>query len=384
MQFEFATANRIIFGEGVLGQVGERAAEFGQRALVVCGRSVERAKGLRDILKASGVNSQIFSVPGEPTVEIVQRGVQIVRQGDFDLIVAFGGGSALDAGKAMAAMATNPGELLDYLEVIGRGKPLNIRSLPWIGTPTTAGAGAEVTRNAVLESSEHRVKVSLRSPGMLASLALVDPELTYDLPQPITASSGMDALSQLIEPYVSNKANPLADALCREGLSRVARGLRRAYNNGRDAHARRDMALASLFGGLVLANAKLGAVHGFAGVLGGMYGGPHGEICARLLPMVMDVNVMALETREAPHPASERYAEVAQILTGDQNAQAADGIAWLQALVKDLDIPRLSNYGLAQADFPEVIQRAAVSSSMQGNPIKLTYPELEHILETAL
>jgi alcohol dehydrogenase class IV len=281
-------------------------------------------------------------------------------------------------------MATNEGELLDYLEVIGKGKALEQPSLPWIAIPSTAGTGAEVTRNAVLESGEHRVKVSLRSPGMLARLALVDPELTYDLPGSITASSGMDALSQLIEPFVSNKANPLTDAFCREGIPRAAGSLRRAYENGGDKNARRNMALASLLGGLALANAKLGAVHGFAGVLGGMYGGPHGAICARLLPPVMQVNLKALQERDPQNPAVGRYAEIAKLLTGKTDPRVEDGIAWVLALVQDLNIPPLSTFGLETGDFPAVIEKSAVSSSMQGNPIKLSYTELELILDLAI
>lgn len=210
------------------------------------------------------------------------------------MVIGLGGGSVLDAGKAIAALVTNLGNVFDYLEVIGKGQPLVNAPLPFIAIPTTAGTGTEVTRNAVLGSPAHGVKVSLRSPMMLPSLAIVDPELTYGLPPEITASSGLDALTQLIEPFVSVKANPMTDAICREGIRHAAKSLRTVYHNGADASAREGMSLASLFGGLALANAALGAVHGFAGPLGGMLNAPHGAICAKLLPLVMEVNIKVL------------------------------------------------------------------------------------------
>ena len=278
MRFEFATATRVIFGAGVLREVGPLGSEMGHRALVVMGRSVERAAPLLDVLTAEGMGLVTFSVVGEPTTEVAREGTEQARQAACDLVIGFGGGSALDTGKAIAALLTNGGDPLDYLEVIGKGRPLTQPCAPYIAIPTTAGTGAEVTRNAVLLSPEHRVKVSLRSPLMLPRLALVDPELTVSLPPETTATTGLDAMTQVMEPFVSNKANPLTDALCREGMRCAARSLRRAYEHGDDPVARADMALVSLFGGLALANAKLGAVHGFAGPLGGMFPGPHGAI----------------------------------------------------------------------------------------------------------
>ncbi|HSG20091.1 MAG TPA: iron-containing alcohol dehydrogenase, partial [Burkholderiaceae bacterium] len=275
---------------------------------------------------------------------------------------------------------------LDYLEVIGAGKAITQPAAPYLAIPTTAGTGAEVTRNAVLGSPEHRVKVSLRSPLMLPRLAVIDPELTYQLPPRLTASTGLDALTQLLEPYVSHLANPLTDAICREGLRRAARSLRRAYRQGRaDLPARNDMALASLLGGLALANAKLGAVHGFAGPLGGMFpAAPHGATCAALLPQVMAVNVQALQERATAERALRRYDEVAQILTGSDRATAADGVAWVRDLCRELQIPPLNSYGLTEADFPALIEKSAKASSMKGNPIKLTGEEMAEILRRAL
>jgi len=303
MRFEFATATRILFGAGTVREVAPRAATLGRRCLVVVGSTVERCALLLEELSAHGVETVTFNVPGEPTIEMVLAGVQRARQNGCDVVIGLGGGSVLDTGKAIAALLTNGGELLDYLEVIGRGRPLTEASAPYIAIPTTAGTGAEVTRNAVLGSPEHCIKVSLRSPLMLPRLAVVDPELTHSLPPAVTASTGLDALTQLMEPYVSNSANPLTDAVCRDGMQRVARSLRRAYHDGRDAAAREEMALASLFGGLALANARLGAVHGLASPLGGLVSAPHGAICARLLPYVMQVNLRALQSRAPESPA---------------------------------------------------------------------------------
>lgn len=384
MQFEFATATRIIFGPGVLKQAGSLAAELGHRALVVLGGTPNRAQPLLDLLAEAKISCTTFSVTSEPTVEVARAGTQWAREAQCDLIVGFGGGSVLDTGKAIAALLTNEGDPLDYLEVIGRGRPLTQPAAPYIAIPTTAGTGSEVTRNAVLGSPEHQVKVSLRSPFMLPRLALVDPELTYNLPPAITASTGLDALTQVLEPYVSNKPNPLTDAVCREGLRRVAGSLRRVYEQGDDHAAREEMALVSLCGGLALANAKLGAVHGFAGPLGGMVPGPHGAICAALLPHVMAINVQALQERQPASLARRRYDEVAQILTGNPQATARDGVAWVQELVTALHVPGLATYGLRPADFPELIEKASVASSMQGNPLKLTVAEMEAILSRAL
>jgi alcohol dehydrogenase class IV len=384
MRFEFATATRIIFGQGTLQEVGPIAADMGSRALVVAGRTATRAAPLLGALDKHGVKTVIYSVATEPTVGVVRLGTQKARGSECDMVIGFGGGSALDTGKAVAALLTNGGDPLDYLEVIGGGQPITQPPAPCIAIPTTAGTGAEVTCNAVLASPEHRVKVSLRSPLMLPRLALIDPELTYGLPPSITASTGLDALTQVLESYVSSRANPLTDTLCREGMRRAACSLRRAYEQGDDAAARDDMALVSLFGGLALSNAKLGAVHGFAGPIGGMFSAPHGEICGRLLPYVLTVNVRALQERDPESPALRRYDEVAQILIGDENVTADEAIAWVQALCDALQIPPLSSHGVTAADFATLIEKAARSSSMQGNPIELTTDEMHEILAGAL
>ncbi len=384
MRFEFATATRIIFGAGTLQQIGPIAAETGKRALVVTSREGTREAPMMDLLDEQGITGVVYSVAGEPTVEAARQGAQRAQQAACDLVISIGGGSVMDTGKAIAALMTNTGDLPDYIEIIGKGKALIHPSAPFIAIPTTAGTGAEVTRNAVLASPEHHVKVSLRSPLMLPRLALVDPELTYSLPPELTASTGLDALTQVIEPFVSVRANPVADAFCREGMRRLARSLRRAYDDGDDASAREDMSLASLFGGLALANAGLGAVHGFAGVVGGMFAAPHGAVCARLLPHVMAVNLRALEERAPEGDALHRYDEIAQILVGNDEASATDGVTWVRELCEALNIPPLATYGLRQADGPAVIEKSAVASSMKANPIQLTPDEMGEILARAL
>lgn len=384
MRFEFATAARILFGAGMINETAAAASGMGTRALLVVGKSARRAGKLIDNLTGSGLPVRLFHAEGEPTVETALAGVESARKVGCDLVIGLGGGSALDAGKAIAALLTNPGEPLDYLEVVGKGQPLVQPPAPYIAIPTTAGTGAEVTRNAVLAVPEKRVKVSLRSPLMLPRLAIVDPELTYNLPPDVTASTGLDALTQLIEPFLSNAANPLTDSLCREGIQRAARSLRAACENGADRQAREEMCLASLFGGLALANARLGAAHGFAGPLGGMFPAPHGAVCARLLPLVLAANLEALRQRAPDSPTLARFDEVARLLTGNANAAAADGIGWLDELVGALNIPPLSTYGIQTSDFPEIIAQAQKASSMKGNPIELNKGELAEILEKSL
>ncbi len=384
MQFEIATATRIIFGAGKLSEVGSLAKKFGQHALVVTGSDVRRAQRLTTLLQDRGVSTVTFSVSGEPEIDDVERGIARAKLEKCEFVIGFGGGSALDTGKAIAAMLANEGSLMDYLEVIGGGKALSKPSLPFIAIPTTAGTGSEVTRNAVLASPEHRAKVSLRSVLMLPRIALVDPQLAWDLPPIITASSGLDALTQVIEPYVCTKANPITDAICVDGMRRVARSLRVAYKNGRAASAREDMAVASLFGGLALANAGLGAVHGFAGPIGGMFAAPHGAVCAALLPHVIDANLRALRQRSTANDALRRYDEVARALTGVANASADEGLEWVRKLVADLRIPPLGSYGIKNEHTAQLVEKAAKSSSMKANPIVLTETELAEVLRRAL
>ncbi|HDQ44469.1 MAG TPA: iron-containing alcohol dehydrogenase [bacterium] len=384
-QFEFATSNRIVFGEDALLRTIPDIAALGRRAFVVTGRrDSRRADPLVLPLRRIGVETTCYPIGAEPTLETVAGGARRAREAGCGVVIGMGGGSVIDAAKAVAAMQTNPGDLRDYLEVIGNGKTLAQNPVPCVAIPTTAGTGSEVTRNAVLKSEDHRVKVSLRSPGMLPVLAIVDPVLTRSMPPAVTASTGMDALTQLIEPFLSNAANPLTDGVCREGLRMAACSLQRAFHNGGDARAREGMALASLFGGLALANARLGAVHGIAGPLGGMFPAPHGVVCARLLAPVMRANLEAVRSRLPDSPVLGRFDEIARILTGDPGARAEAGVRRIGEICDELAIPPLSRYGLTEADVEELVANARQASSMKGNPVVLTDAELGEILRAAM
>jgi alcohol dehydrogenase class IV len=383
VNFEFAAPARILFGEGRVNDAAALVRDMGTRVLVVEGRS-GRAERLVRQLRDHGVYTTTFRIASEPTVSLAEQGTAHGRAEGCNVVVALGGGSVIDAGKAIAALLTNDAPIRDYLEVIGKARPLANRPAPFIAIPTTAGTGAEVTRNAVLMAEEERVKVSLRSALMLPTVALIDPELTYSLPPAVTASTGLDALTQCIEPFVSPNANPLSDAVAREGMRRAAGALRRAFHDGTDTDARRDMAVASVCGGLALANAKLGAVHGFAAPLGGMFPIPHGTACARLLPSVATVNIRALRAREPSSPALARYDEVARMVTGNHSAKTEDAAVWLEALVEELEVPGLSSYGVRDQDIPRVVEAARNASSMKGNPIVLTGDELAEALRVAI
>lgn len=384
MKFEFKTVNRIIFELGAIKRIGDLAKEFGNRALLSTGMPMNETEKLVGYLNEEGVEAIVLSVQGEPSVEGLKEGLKIARKERCDVVIGYGGGSAIDTAKVIAAMLKNHGEIIDYLEVIGGGQKLTKPSAPCIAIPTTSGTGAEVTQNAVLNSEKHKVKVSLRSSYMLPELVLLDPELTISVPPAVTASTGLDALTQVLEPFVSQNANPITDAFCREGLARAAKSLQRAYDHGSDLDAREDMAITSLLGGLALANAKLGVVHGFAGVIGGMFLIPHGVVCAALLPYAIEINVQALRNDDPHSESLKRFDEVAQILTRDPNATADDGVIWIQELCKHFNIPRLAAFCMKKTDFHEIIEKSMAASSMKGNPIQLTYEELEEILTRAL
>jgi alcohol dehydrogenase class IV len=383
MQFEFATASRIIFGPGKLNAIPTLLEEFGRRILVFNGSPKDILNRLSELLDNQQLEYQIIKVKSEPTIESIQENLDAARQFSPHALIGIGGGSTLDTAKAVSGFLTNPGNVIDYLEVIGGSLPIKFPSVPLIAVPTTAGTGTEVTRNAVIGSTTHHVKVSLRSPYLLPRIALIDPELTISLPPSITASTGLDALTQLIEPYTSNSPTPLTDADCIEGMRRIARSLMRAYDHGQDLEAREDMSLAALLGGMALANSRLGAVHGFAGVIGGEIYAPHGEVCASLLPAVMAINLTALRERLPHHPAIERFVLIARLLTEDPAATAEDGIQWIRDFCQHASIQSLSKLGLTKSEYPRVIEKAQKSSSMKGNPLILSDNELRNILEAS-
>ena len=332
----------------------------------------------------------MFPVDAEPTVELARAAVAAARQHGADVVAAIGGGSVIDTGKAVAMLLGNGGDPLDYLEVVGSGREITRPAVPCVAVPTTAGTGAEVTANAVLAVPSHRVKASLRSPLMIPRVALVDPLLTVSCPPSVTAASGLDALTQCLEPFVSVQATPLTDGLAREGLRRAGTGLRAAYADGADVAARADMAICSLLGGMALANAKLGAVHGLAGVIGGTADVPHGMACAALLAPVIEANVRTLRSGEGREPGPsavavlDRYTEAARLLTGHPAASIEDGLAWIRETLTLLRVPGLATFGLGPRHAGEIAAKALVSSSMKGNPVPLSQADLEAILLQAL
>jgi len=378
--FEFATAGRIIFGAGLAEGLSDVLAALGSRALVCTGANPARHE---ELLAGFRVPAAVFTVSGEPTIELARAATVAAREHGADVVAAIGGGSVIDAGKAVAMLLGNGGDPLDYLEVVGSGQKITRPSAPCVAVPTTAGTGAEVTANAVLASPAHGVKASLRSALMIPRVALVDPLLAASCPPAVTAASGLDALTQCLEPFVSVRANPLTDGLAREGIRRAAAGLRRAYADGADIGARADMAVCSLLGGIALANAKLGAIHGLAGVIGGTAAVPHGVACAALLAPVIEANVAALRSGQPGHPALARYAEAAGLLTGKPAASIEAGVAWIRETLTQLAIPGLRGFGLRPEHAADVAAKAMRSASMQGNPVALGAEDLRAILAQA-
>lgn len=383
LNFEFATLTRIIFGNGSFEKVPGFIEGSGSKVLIVTGKNTTLANLLSGLLKEKNLQSEIFTIFSEPTTSDIEKGTEFAKKTGSDIVVGIGGGSAIDSAKAIAALVPNKGELTDYLEVIGKGKKLEKSPLPCIAIPTTSGTGAEVTKNSVIKSTEHHVKVSLRSDYMYPKLAVIDPVLTISMPPEITASTGVDALTHLLETFVSKNANPFIDALCREGMKRISDSLVQAFTDGNNMEARENMAIASMLGGMALANVKLGAVHGFAGPIGGMFPIPHGAVCACLLPAVMVVNNEALKIAGQQNQLS-KFDEVARILTQNNTAVAGDGVVWVKELVKKLQIPSLSDFHITPEIFPELIEMAKNSSSMKGNPVELNNRQLSEILYQSL
>jgi len=384
MAFEFATATRIIFGPGTVAQLERLAPSLGGRPLLVLGGASERS-GLAARLRELCRPAAIAHCAREPRVEDVEQAVAVGKEHGCDAVIAAGGGSVLDCGKATAAMMTNPGTLVDYLEGVGCGLELAAAPVPLACVPTTAGTGSEVTKNAVVSGPGY--KKSIRSALLLPTVALVDPELTRSTPREVTASCGMDALTQLIEAYLSRKASPLTDGLALQGIAEVGRSLERAFADPGDASAREGMALGSLVGGICLANAGLGAVHGLASPLGALFPIPHGVACAALLARTVRANLTAAVGTEVEARVFGRFAQVSEALTGkrfvDRTASADAGLATLQRLQHSLAIPRLGRFGVRDADVPQIVAGAR-GSSMRYNPVELPDDVLAAILHQCL
>lgn len=384
--FTFTSVTRIVFGRGTFAQLGGIVREFGARALVVSNADLSGKRGVDARVEAAlskkSVAAKILAQAGEPTVTDIDNGLAAAKSFGCAVVVGFGGGAAIDAAKAIAVLLTHGGSALDYMEVVGRGLKFSKPGLPFIAVPTTSGTGAEVTRNAVVGAPEKQFKASLRGEQLLARVALVDPELQLGVSPEVTARTGMDALTQNIEAYTSNNANPMSDALALQGIERAGRGLLCAYKNGADIDAREDMALAALLSGIALANAGLGAVHAFAAPMGAKYPVPHGTVCAALLPPVIRANIAALRAADANHPALARYAHIAAFLNLGPDADALS--AYVEQLRRELQIPGLATFGLKPADFAELIPLARKANNMKFNPAALSDTQLEDILSASL
>jgi alcohol dehydrogenase class IV len=387
MAFEFYGMGKIIFGRGTISSAGELATGLGKSPLLIH-NSDAAVHHLQKSL--TGLSITIRRQRGEPTVTDVDAAVKQAREHKCDSVIALGGGSAIDAAKATAGLLTNGGSAIDYMEIVGSGQKITRPAAPWMAIPVTAGTGAEATRNAVIGLPEKRFKASIRSELLLPRIALIDPELAVTVPSSVTASSGMDALCQLIESYTSTGASPLTDILALRGIHLAARNLPQAFHNGNDLDAREAMAMAALLSGMTLTNAGLGAVHGFAAPLGANFPAPHGTICAALLPHIIAANIRTLRDQPATTgtPALKRYANIGRQLSGLENASdihAIDAcVDFTAGLLKEMSIPPLSKFGLTIAAIPEMIALARKASSMRFNPVVLSDASLSESLTAAI
>lgn len=381
MHFDFSTADRIVFGVSVLDEVPKLISGFGTKAIVIHSPQATIENSITRMFNSTDKEFIKIAVNSEPTYTSIYNAIQLASSNNCDFVIGIGGGSVLDTAKVVAAMMTNGGELIDYLETVGKGLPIKNRCAPFLAIPTTAGTGSEVTRNAVIDIPEKKLKVSIRSALMLPWVSLIDPNLTISLPPDITAYTGMDAFVQVIEPYVSNRANVLVDTLCVNAIQKAAVHLRKVYNDGQNLESRIEMCYVSLMGGMCLANSGVGAVHGFAGAIGSMFHAAHGAVIASLVSAVMEVNISAIMKRDPHSKSLERYLEISKIITNNKFANYCDGIQWFRELCRELNIPRLQVLGIDRRDFPEIISLSKTTNSMKANPIKLSDDELIRILD---
>ncbi|CAH6924833.1 Iron-containing alcohol dehydrogenase [Vibrio chagasii] len=377
--FQFMTSTKIIFGDGALSASLSLFNQYGYSVLLVTGSTLERTSIVTDYLDAQSMRYQHIAVTGEPNIKMVEEAAISARRFKPDMVIAMGGGSAIDMGKALAAVLPNQGNLYDYVEVVGRNVPLKTKPLPFVAIPTTASTGAEVTKNAVLKSGQDQVKISLRSPDMLADVAIVDPTLTYGTNLYLSGRGAMDAFTHLMEAYVCGDPNPLTDMICEEGLRKLSGSVVQACVCD-EPQARSDLAFASMLGGMAITNAKLGAAHGLASALGGKISAPHSVITARLAPFVMLENIEVAREHQRSD-ILERYQRIAQIVTGKAQASAEDAIQWLSEVLDTLKLPSLLDFGVCEAQFEEVSADALKSVAIKGNPLPLNQERLIHILQ---
>ncbi len=377
--FQFMTATRIVFGEDALAQSISSINQFGYSVLLVTGKEWRRAQHVVDYLTSQNMRYQHVAIHGEPNITMVEQTAIEGRKFKPDMVIAMGGGSVIDMGKALAAIIPNQGDVYDYVEVVGRNVPLKAKPIHFVAIPTAASTGSEVTRNAVLRSGQDRVKVSLRSSDMHSDLAIIDPTLTYGMDLATSARGAMDAFTHLMEAYVCGDPNPLTDMVCEEGLRRLRDSVLKACLFD-EPRARADLSFAAMLGGMASSNAKLGAAHGLAAALGGKLDAPHSIIKARLAPHVMDEN-LAAAVRENRDDVIERYKKISQILTRDPLATPQQSIEWITEMIIQLKIPLLSQFGVCGTEFETVAKDALKSHSIKGNPLPLTEERLISILE---
>ncbi|MGC9402782.1 iron-containing alcohol dehydrogenase [Vibrio genomosp. F10 str. 9ZC157] len=377
--FQFMTSTRIIFGEGALQSSLSVLNQYGYSVLLVTGKDQSRSDILISYLKAQNMRYQHVSISGEPNITMVEETSVVGRKFKPDMVVSMGGGSVIDMGKALAAIIPNQGDVYDYVEVVGRSVPLKTKPIPFIAIPTTASSGSEVTRNAVLRSGQDKVKVSLRSPDMLADVAIVDPTLTYGTDVHTSARGAMDAFTHLMEAYVCGDPNPLTDMVCEEGLRKLSHSVIAACRRD-DYSARADLSFAAMLGGMAMTNAKLGAAHGLAAALGGKLNAPHSVITSRLAPYVMKENIEAAKGA-GRKDVLKRYIRLAQLVTGRTNVHVEDGVLWVQMMLDKLELPVLSDYGVCSTSFDKVAEDALMSVAIKGNPLPLTKERLVYILD---
>ncbi|MGD2117552.1 MAG: iron-containing alcohol dehydrogenase [Chromatiales bacterium] len=388
-RFSIARLPRIEFGSGVFARTGEIVAGYGKRVLLVTGaqsfHTSNHWQSLSDQFVRLGLSYESVNIPSEPSPQMVDQAVSDFADADIDVVLGVGGGSALDAAKAIAGLLRVKQSVLDFLEGVGPELPYTGPAVPFIAVPTTAGTGSEATKNAVLsQPGANGFKKSFRHDKLVAEIAIVDPDLLASCPATIIAANGMDALTQLIESYVSIRANEFTDALGFSGLRAARDGLLALYRSaGQDARAREQMAYASLISGINLAQTGLGSVHGLASPLGAFYPIPHGVVCGTLVAPATRINIDAMLEREPDSVGLERYARVAEVLL---QKHFSDRDAALQALVEllhdwtgALHLQRLSEYGVEQAQIDHVVAHAR-GSSMKTNPIVLTDEEIRLIL----
>jgi len=386
--FSIARLPRIEFGAGSINILPNLINQFGKRILLVTGAHSLREStawpGIEAGLEKADIHCEALSISGEPSPQVVDAAVAQLGKAGIDVVVGIGGGSVLDAAKAIAGLLRVGDTVMDYLEGVGPEKPYRGPAVPFIAVPTTAGTGSEATKNAVLSiHGPDGFKKSFRDDQLVPAYALIDPDLLASCSAELVAADGMDALTQLLESYVSLRANPLTDALALKGLEAARDSLLPLYRSRDDAAARSGMAYASLSSGITLAQTGLGSVHGLASPLGAFYPIPHGVVCGTLVSAATRINIDAMQAREPDNPALDKYARIAALLC--RGSFRTHEAAW-EALVSllenwsvEMKLPKLDTWGISSSDFPHIIAHAR-GSSMKTNPIVLTDDEISQVL----